>query len=184
MNPYLAVLRALPWRQVFAVLGLAAALAWAYAWAHGRGVDAERKRNAPVMAQLEARATRAEAQIAADEIARQARLTEENRIEKLWEQRNAEIQAETEKINQAVAADNANLLHRLRDATAMPSGVAGTGGSGDPGADASCGLDAARRVVFGGIEQDIAGLGASADKCRSAYSALRRQYESLRVRRR
>lgn len=153
----------MPWKYIGPAIGFVVTLWAAYSWAYGRGYSAANEDLAPRIAQLE--------QI---ELERKLADKEAERLAKRWEQRRAEIEAETKTVIASVRADNDSLRERMRVY------VAGSGETGNTGAEPVCTLDAARRIVYAAIGEDLVRLAAEADAASIAADACNREYAAVR----
>lgn len=152
----------MPWKYIGPAIGFVVTLWVAYSWAYGRGYSAANEDLAPRIAHLE--------QI---ELARKLADEEAERLAKRWEQRRAEIETQAKTVIAAVRADNDSLRERLRVY------VAGSSETGNTGVEPVCTLDAASRIVYAKIGEDLVRLAAEADAASIAADACNREYSAV-----
>ena len=179
LSVFLGLLRALPWRWIVPALG-AAALLW---WAASAGYDAIWQRGyTQGVALLQHEVDRLTLQIVRDRDARAEAAREDDRRAALWRERNADIEREAARVAAAVRADNLALRERLRQFAADGGGLPADHSAAPGGAAAVglCTLDAARRIVYAAIGEDLVRLAAEADAASIAADACNREYAAVR----
>lgn len=178
LSVLLGLLRALPWRWIVPALGVAALL-W---WAASAGYNAIWQRGyTQGVALLQPEVDRLTLQIVRDRDARAEAAREDDRRAALWRERNADIEREAARVAAAVRADNLALRERLRQFAAAGGGLPAdhSAAPGSAAAAGLCTLDAARRIVYAKIGEDLVRLAEDANTASAAAAECADRYDAL-----